>query len=338
MVNNAAGEGDRRRSGGLFPFSQIGSRPTATLPSSSGLDERTAASGPRVGRVLLFIFGLALATTAPATRLEAKSLLWRARSDQGTLYVLGSIHLLRKEDYPLSPAIEAAFAEARTVAFEVDFGATEPLKLQTLMAQRGVYRDGRTLPQAISEGTYAMAAERAKQLGIDIKTLHPFKPWMVALTLTSAQLQKLGFDPKYGVDRHLFERARAAEKAVIGLETPEEQFSLLDAMPPKQQEAMLLQTMKDLERIEHSVHRLIAAWKAGDQSVMEDLVLAGFKEYPDLYQRVMLDRNRRWLARLEAFLTQSETTLVVIGAGHVVGKGNVIELLRERGYRMEQLR
>lgn len=182
-----------------------------------------------------------------------------------------------------------------------------------------------------------MAVERAQGLGLDLRKLEPFKPWVVAIMLTALQLQKLGFDPKYGVDRHFFERAQAANKPVIGLETPESQFSVFDQMSPKQQELMLLQTLRDLELFETGVQRLLGAWNTGDEKLLEALILGGFKEHPELYQRVMLDRNRQWLPSLEGFLAQSEVHMVVVGAGHLVGQGNLIELLKQRGYIVEQM-
>jgi uncharacterized protein YbaP (TraB family) len=286
------------------------------------------------------LLGLFLAFCGSAgaeLKAQEKSFLWRVRSDKNMIYLLGSIHLLKKENYPLARSIEAAFEDSKKVAFEIDLGAAEPAKAQALMFQRGVYRDGKVLSQTIAEKTYAMASERAQGLGFDMKKLELFKPWMVAMMFTSLQLQKLGFDPRYGVDRHFFERAQAANKAVSGLELPEAQLSVFDQMTPQQQERMLLQTLRDLELFDTGVQRLLSAWKTGDARLLEEMILGGFKEYPDLYQRVMLDRNRQWLPRLESFLAQSEVCMVVVGAGHLVGKGSVIELLKERGYTVEQM-
>jgi uncharacterized protein YbaP (TraB family) len=268
---------------------------------------------------------------------QEKNFLWRVRSQTNTVYILGSIHFLKKENYPLNKAIESAFEAAEKLAFEIDLGASDPLKMQSAMIQQGVYRDGKLLSQTVSEKTYGLASERARALGIDLGKLDAFKPWMVAMMLTSLQLQKLGFDAKYGVDRHFLERAKNANKAVIGLETPEQQFSLFDQMSPQQQELMLIQTLRDLEIFESGVQRLLSAWKNGDEKALEELILSGFKEHPELYQRVMLDRNRQWLSRVEGFLAGSEVYMVVVGAAHLVGKGSVIELLRERGYTVEQM-
>lgn len=283
--------------------------------------------------------GLLAAFCGAAAELQAqdKSFLWRVRSGKNTMYLLGSIHLLKKENYPLGKAIEAAFEDSKKLAFEIDLGSAEPGKMQALMFQRGVYRDGKVLSQTVAEKTYAMASERAKGLGFDMRKLDLFKPWMVAMMFTSLQMQKLGFDPRYGVDRHFFERAQAANKGVSGLESPEAQLSLFDHMTPKQQELMLLQTLRDLELFDSGVQRLLGAWKTGDEKLLEEMILGGFKEYPELYQRVMLDRNRQWLPRLESFLAQGEVCMVVVGAGHLVGKGSVIELLKERGYTVEQM-
>jgi uncharacterized protein YbaP (TraB family) len=290
-----------------------------------------------VGRSAGFVLLAAFWTTIAELEAQDKSFLWRVRSTSNIVYILGSIHLMKKENYPLNPTIETAFGDAKKVAFEIDLRAAEPATMRHLMIERGIYRDGRGLSQTISDKTYAMAAERAKTLGLDLKTLDRLKPWVVAMMLTSMQLQKLGFDPRHGVDRHLFDRAQTASKPVIGLESPEDQFRVFDQMPPEQQELMLVQALKDLSVLDTGLQRLLAAWKSGDERSMEELIVGGFKDYPELYQRVMLDRNRRWLGRLEDFLAQTEVHMVVVGAAHLVGRGSLIELLRQRGYTVEQL-
>jgi uncharacterized protein YbaP (TraB family) len=293
-------------------------------------------ASPRFGALYAAIL-VVLGGGAAPLRAQDKSFLWRVQSDKNTVYILGSLHLLKKDNYPLNRKIEAAFERSSKIVFEVDLRAMEPEKTTALLAERGMYRDGTTLAQKVSQDTYALASERAKGLGIDIRALSQFKPWVVALTLSQLKLQKIGLDPRYGVDRHFFRRARDVNKTTLALESSEAQLALFDQMSDQQQELMLRQTLKDLNQLDSGLDRLVAAWLAGDTRMLEELLLGGFKEFPELYQRLMVERNRKWIPQLERFLAEREVHMVIVGAGHLVGKESVIELLRERGYTVEQL-
>lgn len=288
---------------------------------------------------LIWQLGFLVVLIGAGERLDAqeKSFLWKVRSDKNTVYILGSIHFMKKENYPLKTAVEQAFESVNKLVFEIDLQSAEPERMQGIMLQHGINRDGKSLEDVVSNKTYSLVAQRVKAMGLDIRALSSFKPWVVALTLTSLKLQQLGFDPQYGVDRYFFDRAQAANKQTIGLETFEYQFSLLDQLPPRIQELMLLQTLKELDVLDKGLNLLVRSWLSGGSQELERLMLGSFKEYPELYQRIILDRNQRWLSQIEKFLSQGEVYMVVVGAGHLVGKGSVIELLRERGYRIEQL-
>src|SRR5919112_5225100 len=151
---------------------------------------------------LLTLLGLGL-SVALASHLSAqeKSFLWKVDSDQNSLYILGSIHLLNKEAYPLKQSIENAFEQAKKLVFEIDLRSANPEKIQQLMLQKSASTDGTVLHQNVSNETYESVAKRAKELGIDIRLLNSFKPWVVATTIAAMKLQQLGFDPKLGIDR-----------------------------------------------------------------------------------------------------------------------------------------
>ena len=129
---------------------------------------------------------------------------------------------------------------------EIDLKSEDAGTVQRVTLEKGLNRD-RTLQQNISPETYSLAEKRAQELGIDIRALSPLKPWVVALTMTALQLQKLGFDPNYGVDRYLAERATKSGKTVVGLETAAFQIGLIDQLPARDQESMLRQSLKEMD-------------------------------------------------------------------------------------------
>ena len=205
------------------------------------------------------------------------------------------------------------------------------------MLMKGLYAGGTTLKDHIAEKTYASAAKEMKELGVDVAAFNQFKPWLTAITLTALKLQKLGFDPKQGIDQYFYRKAKNENKEVDRLETLEFQIDLFDGMPERTQEMMLVQTLKDISTMEKEVEAIIKAWASGDVKAMESALLQSMREYPEVYQRLVSDRNRGWIPKIESYLSQSENYLIVVGAGHLAGKDSIIEMLKAKGYSVEQL-
>ena len=290
-------------------------------------------------RQSLWRVSLAVLLLAASVEISAqeKSFLWRAESDKGTVYLLGSIHMLKREDMALKAVIEETFNKAKRVVFEIDLLNESPEKTQKLILQKGISLDGKLLQQRVSRETFQWATVWANELGIDIKMLTPFKPWLAGLTLTSLQLQKLGYDPSAGVDRQLARRAQSANKPVSGLETLESQFDIFDRLPAGLQEMMLRYSIREMEQINKLVELLVRVWRDGDVATAEKLFLGAMSEYPEIKEKLLDERNRNWLPQIEKFLQMGDDTLVVVGAAHLVGKNGVIEMLKGRGFRVEQM-
>jgi uncharacterized protein YbaP (TraB family) len=276
---------------------------------------------------------------ADCTRADAqeKSFLWQVRSEKNSIYILGSIHLLKKDSYPLKKSIEEAFEASNKLVLEIDLQSATPEKTRQMTLEKGLLRDGTTLAQSLSKETYELTERRAREMGVDLGALSPFKPWVVALTMVSLKLQKLGFDPAYGVDRYLAERARRRARPTGGLESLEFQIGLFDGMSLRDQEMMLREALKELDLLDGGVEQLVRFWTNGDVASVEELLLAGMREYPEVHARIIVERNRRWLPQIEKMLVEGENIMVVVGAAHLVGTQGVIELLKQRGYTVEQL-
>ena len=293
-------------------------------------------SGRIIGIRFRFVLLFLLVVAAGEARAQDKSFLWRVQSDKSNIYILGSVHFLKKESYPLNKTIEKAFDSTQKLVLEVDLKSEDAGRVQSVTLEKGINRD-RTLQQNVSPETYSLAEKRAQELGIDIRALSPLKPWLVALTMTALQLQKLGFDPNYGVDRYLVERAVKSGKTIVGLETVAFQIGLIDQLPERDQESMLRQSLKEMDLLDRGLDQIVRAWSTGDVTTLEGLLLSGMREYPAVHQTVIVDRNRRWLPRIEKMIELGESTLIAVGAAHLVGKDGVIELLRARGYTVEQM-
>jgi hypothetical protein len=279
---------------------------------------------------------LASALYPQALLAQEKSFLWKVSKGEKSAYLLGSIHYLKKENFPLRKTILDALDSSKRLVLEIDLNSASAASAQRLTVEKALYRDGTILSQNIEQETYRLAAQRADQLGIDMQVLNPMKPWFVALTMMAIKFQQLGLDPNLGVDRYLAARAKDGGKPTSGLETLEFQLTLLDQLSKRDQDSMLRETVTELDLLDQNFKEIVQSWLKGDGASLEALLLASMKEYPDLHQKIIVDRNRRWLTQIETLIAQGHDAMVVVGAAHLVGQDGVIAMLKTRGYKLEQ--
>jgi uncharacterized protein YbaP (TraB family) len=262
--------------------------------------------------------------------------LWKIEGKSATVYLLGSVHVLKKENYPLAAPIGAAFDQAKVVVFETDFEALEKPELQMKLLTQSTLPAGETLRGQLSPKLYEQLAAQLKETGLPVEAVEKLKPGMVGLTIGLLEMQKLGLDEKLGVDRHFHERARKAGKEIIGLETPEFQVDLLTGFSKQEGEALLKSTLKEIGTLKRELARLLKAWQTGDMKTVADQLNEGLEEQPELYKRLVVERNKRWVPKIEELVRGDKDAIVIVGTGHLAGKQSVIELLEKDGLKVTQ--
>ena len=271
-------------------------------------------------------------------------LLWKVSDGDNALYLLGSFHLLRPSDYPLSADVDAALADAESLLFEISPEEMASPELATGMMQAGLRDDGGTLDAQIGPELAARlrdwAAAQPPGTPVTADMLQRFEPWFAGLTVSLMQMTAMGLDPALGLDQHFMARAAEAGKPVGGLETAARQIALFDGMAPAEQVQMLADALEDASTGKDRLEALHADWRAGRVDALWNGMAADMRrEYPQLYQRINVDRNTAWLPQLAERLDAAGTddTLVVVGALHLLGEDGVVERLRERGYVVERI-
>jgi uncharacterized protein YbaP (TraB family) len=285
---------------------------------------------------VFFISELGLHAKSTTVQQTEKSCLWSIQTQSNKFYLLGSLHVLRQDDYPLSPAIASAYADCRKVVFETDIAALQEPAMQAKMLQLGLYPQGQSLIQNLDGRTHQALERKMKELGLPLEQFVRFKPWFLAVTLATLELQRLGFNPSYGLDVHFFNKSRTDAKEIGFLEPAEFQLNLLGNMAKKDQIAFLNQTLKDLEIVNQLAADLVKFWKAGNANGLHELLFRSFKDYPDIHDRLLIQRNKKWVEAIESIMPENKNVLFVVGAGHLVGPQSVVELLRKRGYEVKQ--
>ena len=291
-----------------------------------------------VSFLLTFFFTTQPGLHAKSTAVQQthKSSLWSIQTQSNKFYLLGSLHLLKQDAYPLATVIGSAYADSRKIVFETDIAALQEPAMQAKMLQLGLYPEGQNLLQNLDGSTRQLLEKKMNALGLPLEQFARFKPWFIALTLTTLELQRMGFNPLYGLDVHFFNKARTDAKEIGFLEPAEFQLNLLGKMVKKDQIAFLNQTLKDLETVNELAADLVKFWKAGNAKGLHELLYRSFKDYPDIHDRLLIQRNKKWVAEIEVLMRENKNVLFIVGAGHLVGPESVVDLLKKRGYKVKQ--
>ena len=270
-------------------------------------------------------------TTSP------KHCLWLVKTPQNkNVYLLGSLHVLKSEAYPLAKTITEAYRQSQKVVFETDLAALADPETQGDMITLGLYPEGQTLFQNISNEMRRALKKKMTNLEMKLEHFARFKPWFMAVSLTLMELQRLGFSIEYGIDVHFYGKATIDNKEIGFLEPVDFQFELLGKMNVQDQNAFLGQTLKDLDIAAQMADDMLKYWKKGDADNLYALLFKSFEDYPQIENRLISQRNLQWVKKIEEMMVEDKNIIVIVGAGHLIGPGSVVALLKQKGYRVKQ--
>jgi uncharacterized protein YbaP (TraB family) len=292
---------------------------------------------------IIIIFILLLLPQAVFSQEEdaqaKKSFLWQVQSPTSTVYLLGSIHFMKKEMYPLHPAIENAFDESAYLVVEVNPLTIDQKKMQNEILRKGMYQGDKTVKDDLNEEVFAMLKAHLEKNNIPMANLMKYKPGMIVMTLASLQLMKLGFSPEYGIDLHFVKKAQG-ERPILELETMDEQLALL-LDRSMNDDLVVKNSILEWEKTEELMETTISLWKDGNADQMSNLIIKEpLKENPELlpvYQKMFFDRNKKMAGKIKNYLKTEQTYFVVVGLGHLIGDEGIVNLLEMEGYTVNQL-
>jgi uncharacterized protein YbaP (TraB family) len=268
---------------------------------------------------------------------STKHCLWLVKTPQNkNVYLLGSLHVLKSEAYPLAKTITEAYRQSQKVVFETDLAALMDPATQGNMMTMGLYPQEQTLFQNISNEMQRALKKKMTNLEMPLEHFARFKPWFMAVSLTLMELQRLGFSVEYGIDVHFYGKATMDNKEIGFLETADFQFELLGKMNAQDQNAFLGQTLEDLDIAAQMADDMLKYWKKGDADNLYALLFKSFEDYPQIENRLIGQRNLQWVKKIEEMMVEDKNIFVIVGAGHLIGPGGVVALLKQKGYRVAQ--
>jgi uncharacterized protein len=274
---------------------------------------------------------------AKASRGAGEPALWTLSDEDTTLYIFGTVHLLRPELDWRSDEMNAALAEADTIVFEADVtsqaAASEMMKF---ISTQGMLEGGQQLSSLLSEVEREELQKALDHVGLPLGAIEPMRPWWAAVNLSVLQIKSEGFDPNSGVETVLGAEAGAAGKSFAYLETIDEQLGRLANMPTDVQVDFLVSSAESIEEGGDVLDTLVSEWVDGDVHgiglLMSNPDMMGSD---DVYEALLKSRNEIWVGKIEAMLDEPGTRLIAVGAGHLAGEDSVIEMLEAKGYEIE---
>lgn len=282
----------------------------------------------------------ALAQVEAPAHLPPVPLLWKVSDRNNAVYLLGSIHLLREDDYPLSADVDAAFDDAARIVFEVSPEELGSPAASTSFREAANLPEGRTLSDLISPRLREKLDLLLARQGGSLDQVNQYSPWFVNLSLMLGLSHSLGFSPELGVDQYLMQRAEEAGKPTAGLETIDDQLRALADAPIAEQVLGLEDFLDRPQEMPGELAELHEAWRAGDVPGLEAITLTEMMvKTPRTYQMVNVDRNQAWLPLLRRMLDGRgrDNVLVVVGAMHLLGDDGLPAMLEQAGYTVERI-
>ncbi len=262
-------------------------------------------------------------------RGDADPAIWVVKDADTTIYLFGTIHLLKPDLVWFDDAVKTAFDASDELVLEM----VEPdaATMQQGIMARAVASDGIALRERLDDAQRARYDAAMTEIGIAPATFDRFKPWAAAITLSTMPMQKLGFDPDTGVEKIVTTGAKSEGKKIAAVETFDEQIGFFDSLPVGDQIAFLMATIDGLPDVAKEIERMERAWATGDIADLAALLNEGLKATPTLGKILLADRNARWAAWLDERMKQPGTVFMAVGAGHLAGDASVQAYLAKRG-------
>lgn len=266
-----------------------------------------------------------IAVVPPASlsveRAAPRPAMWIVRDEDTTIYLLGTIHVMKPGADWFAGPVRQAFNRSDEVVLEMVMPDTATM--QSLVARMAAMPDGLPLTQRLPEDKRQPYVAALASLGLPAATFDRYKPWFASTNLALMPMLKLGYDPAQGVDQRISDAARRTRKPVIGLETAEQQLGMLDGLPEPVQVAMLTSTVDEMAEIGSTIDAMVSAWGTGDADRLATIMNEAMRETPEAGRILLNDRNELWADWIVQRLDRPGTVFVAVGAGHLAGSNSV---------------
>lgn len=267
---------------------------------------------------------------------DADPALWVVKDQDTTIYLFGTIHVLKPGMSWFDEAVKAAFDRADEVKLELVM--PDPAAMASLVAATGVAPAGTPpLTEQVPANKRAAFTKAVLDLGLPANALDRYKPWLAATQLSIAPLSRLGYDSANGPEEVITAAAKQAGKPLTGLETAEQQLGYFGALSAPAQLQFLTSTIDELPKLDSSMKEMVDDWAHGKPEALAKEMNDSLKDSPEVAKVLLVDRNKRWAAWVKQRMAQPGTVFIAVGAGHLAGKDSVQAQLAKLGVKAERV-
>lgn len=259
--------------------------------------------------------------------------VWKVSKNGNSIYLGGTVHLLRTEDYPLPMAYEKAYSASDVLTFETDTKALSNPEMAQEVMKKGMYQDERTLETVLSKEVYDLLKTEVEKQNLPMAMLNKMRPGLVIATLSALQMKKNGMGEE-GVDLHFTKRGEEDKKGIEQLESISSQLDRITEMGEGNEDEFVKYSLKDMEGMKEKMDDLISEWRNGKP--MSDEIDLMKKDYPAMYKSLLVDRNNNWMPKILSYLENGTKAFVLVGSLHLHGEDGLLNLLKKQGYQIEQ--
>ncbi|CUS46309.1 MAG: TraB/GumN family protein [Pseudomonadota bacterium] len=275
-----------------------------------------------------------VAAAGKAAVRKADPALWVIRDKDTTIYLFGTIHVLKPGLSWFDGGVKKAFDASSQVVLELVM--PDAAAMQALVTSKGMARDGIALTQRLPEAKRPVLGKALTDLGLPATAFDSMEPWYAATNLSLLPLMKKGYDVTNGPEQSITKAAAAQGKPVIGLETAEEQLNFFDSLSMPAQVAFLSNTIDELPKLDATMTSMVDSWARGDPDALGKTLNEDLNASPEVKKVLLVDRNKRWAYWISQRMKQPGVVFIAVGAGHLAGKDSVQEQLK--GYRLNAKR
>ncbi|MDZ3831322.1 MAG: TraB/GumN family protein [Sphingopyxis sp.] len=277
------------------------------------------------------------ATAAPVVpTVDADPALWVVKDEDTTIYLFGTVHVLKPGLGWFDEAVKDAFDQSDELMLEIVM-PDDPAAMAKTMMPLAVDPNGKALSSRLGADDLKAYQAAMTDIGIPAAQFEMFEPWFVAVTMSMLPLAKLGYDPEQGAEKQLTTIAKQNGKPISGLETVEQQLGYLDQLPEAAQVNYLNTVVRDIAKMGPTLDTLVAQWAAGDPDALAGTMNESLGSTPELAKTLLWDRNLNWADQITARMAKPGTVFIAVGAGHLAGEKSVQDYLKERGLTAERI-
>lgn len=280
--------------------------------------------------------GAAFIFSLPAKEVATRAPIWELKGDSATIYLAGSVHLLREKDMPIPAAFDEVYALADRLVFELDMADMMNPETAMTIRQQGMLPEDESLSDHFDEETITAIKSYAGEMGLPAAILEKMKPGTLFITLTSLAATRHGARPDLGIEIQYYQKAVRDNKPTSGLETMAFQMGIFQKLSIETLTRMIHEMIEKQDESAEDLDKIIAAWRSGEAKLIEEIIVSELAEEKEVKELLLDERNRNWIPSIEEALEGDEDVLFIVGAAHLAGEESVIDLLEKKGFTPQQ--